>query len=118
MKHGRTRDRPAKEYGILYFEMEAAGLMDQLPCLVIRGVCYCDSHKNKQWQGYAALTGNSSGLCQNPSLGRFREPVPEFQKACRMVPFERNPRFLGRYNEVEALQQRILPSWVRIKCRK
>ena len=36
--------------------MEAAGLMDQLPCLVIRGICdYCDSHKNKHWQGYAAL---------------------------------------------------------------
>jgi nucleoside phosphorylase len=56
MKHGRTRDRLAKEYGILCFEMEAAGLMDQLPCLVIRGICYCDSHKNEQWQGYAALT--------------------------------------------------------------
>jgi nucleoside phosphorylase len=37
--------------------MEAAGLMDQLPCLVIRGICdYCDSHKNKEWQGHAALT--------------------------------------------------------------
>jgi nucleoside phosphorylase len=36
--------------------MEAAGLMDQLPCLVIRGICdYSDSHKHQQWQGYAAL---------------------------------------------------------------
>ncbi|KAA8649637.1 uncharacterized protein ATNIH1004_002308 [Aspergillus tanneri] len=36
--------------------MEAAGLMNQLPCLVIRGICdYCDSHKTKEWQGYAAL---------------------------------------------------------------
>lgn len=57
MKHGRTRDRLAKDLGILCFEMEAAGLMDQVPCLVIRGVCdYSDSHKNKDWQGYAALT--------------------------------------------------------------
>ena len=38
MKHGKTRDRLAKEYGMLCFEMEAAGLMNQLPCLVIRGV--------------------------------------------------------------------------------
>lgn len=31
--------------------------MDELPSLVIRGICdYCDSHKNKRWQGYAALT--------------------------------------------------------------
>ncbi|KAB8071082.1 hypothetical protein BDV29DRAFT_179858 [Aspergillus leporis] len=37
--------------------MEAAGLMDEIPTLVIRGICdYCDSHKQKQWQGYAALT--------------------------------------------------------------
>jgi nucleoside phosphorylase len=38
-------------------EMEAAGLMDSFPCLVIRGVCdYADSHKNKKWQPYAAAT--------------------------------------------------------------
>ncbi len=36
--------------------MEAAGLMPDFPCIVVRGVCdYADSHKNKQWQGYAAL---------------------------------------------------------------
>ncbi|KAN0072119.1 Nucleoside phosphorylase domain containing protein [Elaphomyces granulatus] len=57
MKHGKTRDRRGERHGMLCFEMEAAGLMNQLPCLVIRGICdYCDSHKNKQWQGYAALT--------------------------------------------------------------
>jgi nucleoside phosphorylase len=44
VKHGKTRDLLAKEYGMLCFEMEAAGLMNQLPCLVIRGVCdYSDS---------------------------------------------------------------------------
>ncbi|KAE8139545.1 hypothetical protein BDV38DRAFT_280898 [Aspergillus pseudotamarii] len=37
--------------------MEAAGLMDNFPCLVIRGICdYADSHKNKDWQEYAAAT--------------------------------------------------------------
>lgn len=57
MKHGGTRDKLAKELGILCFEMEAAGLMDSFPCLVIRGICdYADSHKNKRWQEYAAAT--------------------------------------------------------------
>ncbi|KAL2808027.1 hypothetical protein BJX63DRAFT_436478 [Aspergillus granulosus] len=57
MKDSGTRDRLAREHGILCFEMEAAGLMNELPTLVIRGICdYCDSHKQKQWQGYAALT--------------------------------------------------------------
>jgi hypothetical protein len=37
--------------------MEAAGLMNDFPCLVIRGICdYADSHKNKTWQPYAAAT--------------------------------------------------------------
>jgi nucleoside phosphorylase len=43
--------------GVLCFEMEAAGLMNSFPCLVIRGICdYADSHKNKRWQAYAAGT--------------------------------------------------------------
>ncbi|KAL4879206.1 purine and uridine phosphorylase [Aspergillus karnatakaensis] len=57
MKHGATRERLREELGVICFEMEAAGLMNILPCLVIRGICdYADSHKNKQWQPYAAMT--------------------------------------------------------------
>lgn len=57
MKNASRRDELSKRHGILCFEMEAAGLMNQLPCLVIRGICdYADSHKNKLWQGYAAMT--------------------------------------------------------------
>ncbi|KAI5206097.1 hypothetical protein E4T39_02624 [Aureobasidium subglaciale] len=37
--------------------MEASGLMNRFPCLVVRGICnYSDSHKNTRWQGYAAMT--------------------------------------------------------------
>ncbi|KAK1654130.1 hypothetical protein BDP81DRAFT_496810, partial [Colletotrichum phormii] len=36
-KCGRTRDALAKELKKLCFEMEAAGLMDNFPCLVIKG---------------------------------------------------------------------------------
>ena len=56
MKDACTRDRLAAEKGVLCFEMEAAGLMNHFPCLVIRGISdYCDSHKNKEWQGFAAM---------------------------------------------------------------
>ena len=56
MKDALTRDKLSKEMDILCFEMEAAGLMNNFPCLVIRGVCdYSDSHKSKEWQGYAAM---------------------------------------------------------------
>ena len=58
MRDGSTRDRVSMEFGgVLCFEMEAAGLMNSFPCLVIRGICdYADSHKNKRWQAYAAGT--------------------------------------------------------------
>jgi nucleoside phosphorylase len=57
MRDGSSRDRLGKELNVLCFEMEAAGLMDNFPCLVIRGICdYADSHKNKRWQAYAAAT--------------------------------------------------------------
>jgi nucleoside phosphorylase len=50
------RDRLAGERDVLCFETEAVGLMEHFPCLVIRGICdYADSHKNKDWQGYAAI---------------------------------------------------------------
>ena len=56
MKDASVRDKLAAEKNVLCFEMEAAGLMNNFPCLVIRGICdYSDSHKNKEWQGYAAM---------------------------------------------------------------
>ncbi|KAF3312792.1 hypothetical protein TWF173_006825 [Orbilia oligospora] len=59
MKDATERDRHANdpELNILCFEMEAGGLMNNFPCLVIRGICdYSDSHKNDDWHNYAALT--------------------------------------------------------------
>jgi nucleoside phosphorylase len=41
---------------VICIEMEAAGLMNNFPCLVVRGVCdYADSNKNDDWQRYAAM---------------------------------------------------------------
>ncbi|KAF5857324.1 hypothetical protein ETB97_005973 [Aspergillus alliaceus] len=60
IKHGWTREQLRMQTGALCFEMEAAGLMLDFPCIVIRGICdYSDSHKNKEWQGYAALAAAS-----------------------------------------------------------
>jgi nucleoside phosphorylase len=56
MKDALIRDKLATEKNVLCFEMEAAGLMNHFPCLIIRGICdYSDSHKNKAWQGYSAM---------------------------------------------------------------
>jgi nucleoside phosphorylase len=54
-KSGIDRDKYGKDLGVIAFEMEGAGVWDELPCLVVKAVCdYADSHKNKKWQDYTA----------------------------------------------------------------
>jgi nucleoside phosphorylase len=56
MKDALLRDALVAEKDVLCFEMEAAGLVNHFPCLVIRGICdYSDSQMNEEWQGYAAM---------------------------------------------------------------
>ena len=65
IKDALLRDALIAEKDVLCFEMEAAGLMNHFPCLVIRGICdYSDSHKNKEWQGYAAMAYSKDLLCR------------------------------------------------------
>ncbi|PTB49729.1 hypothetical protein M431DRAFT_96429 [Trichoderma harzianum CBS 226.95] len=57
IEDAELRDRLHKELGkkLLCVETEGAGLMNNFPCIVIRGICdYADSHKNRTWQKYAA----------------------------------------------------------------
>jgi nucleoside phosphorylase len=57
VRSAKLRNQLKEEYNACCIEMEAAGLMNTFPCLVIRGICdYADSHKNDIWQDYAALT--------------------------------------------------------------
>ncbi|KAF5628954.1 kinesin [Fusarium sp. NRRL 52700] len=57
MKSGEERDKVSKEEGIIAFEMEASGIWENFPCIIIKGICdYADCHKNKIWQDYAAAT--------------------------------------------------------------
>lgn len=60
IKSGEQRDKIAKQHGIRAFEMEGAGVWEQVPCIIVKGVCdYADSHKNKTWQTFAAATAAS-----------------------------------------------------------
>jgi nucleoside phosphorylase len=53
-----TRDGLASRLGgVLCFDTDAAGLMNDFPCIVVRGICdYADSHRYGTWQAYAAAT--------------------------------------------------------------
>jgi nucleoside phosphorylase len=60
IKSGQHRDEIVSKEKVIGFEMEGAGVWDNVPCIIIKGVCdYADSHKNKVWQAYAAATGAS-----------------------------------------------------------
>ncbi|KAI6283222.1 hypothetical protein MCOR27_003388 [Pyricularia oryzae] len=60
IKSGKHRDRIAEEHGVIAFEMEGAGAWDEIPCIVVKGICdYADSHKSKLWQNFAAATAAS-----------------------------------------------------------
>jgi nucleoside phosphorylase len=70
MKSALHRDRIAAEEDVIGFEMEGAGVWDNFPTIVIKGVCdYADSHKNKRWQKYASVT---AAACAKALLGEWR----------------------------------------------
>ncbi|KAL4788945.1 hypothetical protein BDV19DRAFT_44040 [Aspergillus venezuelensis] len=55
LKSSRDRDELRDRYNVIGLEMEAAGVMNEIPVGNIRGVCdYGDERKNKKWQPYAA----------------------------------------------------------------
>ena len=70
--------------GILCFEMEGAGLMNTLPCVVIRGISdYADNDKDDSWQRYAAITAAAYAKellselpVTNPALRRYSDSPP------------------------------------------
>ncbi|KAI0452924.1 purine and uridine phosphorylase [Xylaria acuta] len=77
MKSGEHRDQLAKQRNVIAFEMEGAGAWDEIPCIIIKGICdYADSHKNKKWQPFAAATAAS---VMKAVLGRYApidKPAP------------------------------------------
>ncbi|KFY95960.1 hypothetical protein V498_03038 [Pseudogymnoascus sp. VKM F-4517 (FW-2822)] len=109
MKHGIARDRIAKKEGVICFEMEAAGLMDNFPCLVIRGICdYVDSHKNKIWQPYAAATAAAFARILLGFVEKQEVADTPVQQQYAILPFSRNADFVGRDDIFQSLDQ-LLP---------
>jgi nucleoside phosphorylase len=107
VKDARTRERYANELGILCFEMEAAGLMNHFPCLVIRGICdYSDSHKSKSWQEYAAVM---AAAFAKELLSVASVPlVKETQKATRKI----SPAVFGTNDPSLYLALSQQPQWL------
>ncbi|PVH90952.1 putative kinesin light chain [Periconia macrospinosa] len=106
MKSGEDRDEIAERAHIIAFEMEGAGVWDNLPCLVIKGVCdYADSHKNKKFQRYAAVT---AAACAKAFLEEWAPHQEIDNHGCWLVPFQRNPNFVGRDSLLVKLEEGLL----------
>ncbi|KAF3407274.1 hypothetical protein DPV78_000139 [Talaromyces pinophilus] len=98
MKNALIRDKLAAEEDVLCFEMEAAGLMNNVPCLVIRGICdYSDSHKNEVWQGYAAMT---AAAYAKDLLSRIAPNKVEAEKRISEVLFNVERNIINEMHEM------------------
>lgn len=64
IRSGIIRDQIAEKYEITAFEVEAAGVWGELPCIVVKGVSgYADGHRTdswSKWQNFAAATSASA----------------------------------------------------------
>ncbi|KAK8156950.1 nucleoside phosphorylase domain-containing protein [Phyllosticta citribraziliensis] len=105
MKDATVRDKLARERNVLCFEMEAAGLMNHYPCMVIRGICdYSDSHKNKEWQGYAAMT---AAAYAKALLCRIAPTIVEAQKTMQDAMAEISQDFESLKNGNNEIMSRV-----------
>ncbi|OHW96068.1 phosphorylase superfamily protein [Colletotrichum incanum] len=93
MKSGVDRDRIAAEHGLIAFEMEGAGIYD-----------YADSHKNKDWQNYAAATAASTTKAVLEHYTSTRRDKPTTTRSHFVVPYNRNSDFIGRSGALDHLK--------------
>ncbi|KXT11684.1 hypothetical protein AC579_6485 [Pseudocercospora musae] len=57
LKSAERRDRMIEQDKVIGFEMESAGMWDQLPTVLVKSVCdFANAQKSKEWQPFAALT--------------------------------------------------------------
>ncbi|TVY67925.1 hypothetical protein Focb16_v002227 [Fusarium oxysporum f. sp. cubense] len=69
VKSGVYRDELAAKHDLDAFEMEGAGIWDEVPTMIIKGISgYADSHSNKTWKDFAAATAASVAKA---ILGRY-----------------------------------------------
>ncbi|KAG5917963.1 hypothetical protein E4U42_007057 [Claviceps africana] len=132
IKTANLRDSISKSLGgVLCFDTFASDMMDQLPCLVIRGIGdYADGHIDTEWHNYAAAVAAAYAkavimfLASNMAeAARRKETRVQAQKAGTrkdaaaaiqqngkfeahwLVPFSRNKRFSGREPQLHQLQE-------------
>lgn len=79
LKSGTYRDEIAQRHRLLAFEMEGAGIWDELPCIIVKGVSnYADGHWNadSSWQQFAAATAAATARALIERYPKTDRPHP------------------------------------------
>ena len=121
LKSAKHREELCNRYSAIGFEMEAAGLINEAPYIIIKGVCdYADSHKDKKWQPYAAAGAAAvfkSILEHFPqkkttptSLEQvaLKRRINQYDDPVHLLPFSKNPYFQGRNEAIQTLQEMLI----------
>ncbi|KAL4948761.1 hypothetical protein BDW69DRAFT_188955, partial [Aspergillus filifer] len=117
VKSGEHRDDLVKSEGVIGFEMEGAGVWNNISCIIIKGVCdYADSHKNKAWQAYAAATGAATAKA---FLEYWDPTIREGANKC-CIPLDLTgvpaiEEFIGREEELSCLWKYLQPTSARTR---
>ncbi|KAI0893355.1 ankyrin repeat protein [Annulohypoxylon nitens] len=112
IKDSELRDSLNDRFGgnLSCVEMEAAGLMDNFPCIVIRGICdYADSQKNKDWQEYAAMI--AAGYAKE-LLGFVRPTDVHAEKPVKDLLEKVNSNILNIQSKLEKNKDLVILRWL------
>ncbi|UKZ73018.1 hypothetical protein TrVFT333_000657 [Trichoderma virens FT-333] len=84
MNSGAHRDEISREQNVIAFETEGAGAWEELPCIIVKGVCnYADCHKSDKWQRFAAATSASAAKAMLERYCKTDKPSQAISGACR-----------------------------------
>ncbi|KAL2842895.1 hypothetical protein BJY01DRAFT_248850 [Aspergillus pseudoustus] len=89
IRSARKRNSLRELGDVLCFEMEAAGILTEYSCLVVRGISdYADSHKSDAWQHYAAA---AAAGCTKEILSHLSPGLGPYQGILIGLPGEGVP---------------------------
>ena len=106
----QDRNRLCRDFNnTICFEMEAAGIMNEIPCLVARGICdYADTHKQHGWHHYAATV--AAAYCKALLCKVGRQDLEDTR--CLRELIEGIESFIGEVSEIQDMQRHNLSTYL------
>ncbi|KAJ5160570.1 uncharacterized protein N7482_007574 [Penicillium canariense] len=110
VKDAIMREEIKEKHGAICLEMEAAGIMNNFPCIVIRGISdYADSHKNDDWQPFAAA---AAAACAKEFLEQVQPKAVDGEPAAKDTLKKVHDEVLGISKFVTTEQTWQILQWI------